>query len=163
MSIHPRPISIQDANATIARWHRHNKPVLGGLFAVAAYEGERLCGVGIVGRPVARAYQDGLTCEITRVATDGTPNACTMIYGALRAAARALGFRRVFTYTLASEPGTSLRAAGFVRDAELKERPTWSCPSRPRTQTDLFGTEQRPAEAKVRWKWERPGYGAAAN
>lgn len=148
-----RPISIQDANELVANWHRHNRPTLGGLFAVSAEDAGRLVGVAIVGRPVARAFADGYTCEITRLATDGTPNACSMLYGACRAAAKALGYRRVFTYTLQSESGASLRGAGFIRDAELKARETWSCASRPRVQTDLFGNEQRPAEAKVRWVW----------
>ncbi len=152
MSLTVRPISIADAKAYIAKLHRHNKPPVSGLFAVACENGH-LCGVAVVGRPMARALQDGWTCEVIRVATDGARNACSLLYGACRSAARALGYRRVYTYTLKSESGASLRAAGFVVDAELAPRPTWSCPSRPRTQTDLFGNEQRPAEAKVRWVW----------
>ena len=147
-----RPISIQDAKAVIAKWHRHNKPPQSGLFAVAVENGH-LCGVAVVGRPMARELQDGWSCEIIRVATDGAHNACSKLYGACRAAARSLGYRRVYTYTLQSESGASLRAAGFVVDAELKPRPTWSCPSRPRVQTDLFGNQQRPPEAKLRWVW----------
>jgi hypothetical protein len=101
--------------------------------------------------------QDGATCEIIRVATDGADNACSMLYGACRAAAKAMGYKRVYTYILDTETGASLRAAGFVKDAELPARPTWSRPSRPRVQTDLFGIEQRPAGAKVRWMWRASG------
>src|SRR5215468_10390775 len=105
----------------------------------------------ITGRPVARALQDGWTCEVLRVATDGAPNACSLLYGAACRAARALGYRRVVTYTLATEPGSSLRAAGFERDKGVRAEKTWGRPSRPRVQTDLFGEAQRPTGAKVRW------------
>ena len=145
------PCSITDARRFVGRNHRHNAAPQGGLFAVGLAEGEAMVGVAIVGRPVARPLDDGRTCEVTRNCTDGTPNACSQLYGAACRAAKALGYRRAITYTLASEPGASLRAAGWVRDAELKPRPSWSCPSRPRVQTDLFGHATRPPEAKVRW------------
>jgi hypothetical protein len=149
-----RPISIQDAKSHVAKWHRHNKPPQGGLFAVAVAS-DSVCGVAIVGRPVARRLDDGWSAEIIRVATDGTYNACSILYGACLRAAKALGYRRVFTYTLQSESGASLRAVGFLKDAELEPSATWSVPSRPRMQTDLFGNEQRPTEAKFRWVWRR--------
>jgi hypothetical protein len=155
-----RPITITDAKATVAKWHRHNKPPVSGLFAVAAESDGKLCGVAIVGRPVARRLQDGWTCEIIRVATDGTYNACSALYGACRAAAKAMGYRRVITYTLQSEPGASLRAAGFCVDATVEARESWSCKSRPRYDSDLFGTKQRPAEAKLRWVWPQSPTGA---
>lgn len=180
-----RPITMREAKEAVARWHRHNRPPTGGLFAVAATDGAKVVGVVIAGRPVARALQDGLTVELTRLATGGHRNACSFLYGAARRAAAALGYRRVYTYTLApefhemtpeeadfvsegcpnfkekltGESGASVRAAGFVADAVLKPRPTWSHPSRPRVQTDLFGTEQRPTEAKVRWVWPAPERG----
>lgn len=75
-----------------------------------------------------------------------------MLYGASARAAKALGYRRAYTYTLAEESGASLRAAGWELDAELPARPTWDTPSRHRVQTDLFGQERRPAGAKRRWK-----------
>jgi hypothetical protein len=144
---------MQDAKAVIAKLHRHNKPPVSGKFAVAAEACGEVVGVVIAGRPVARPLDDKWTVELTRNATDGYRNACSFLYGAARRAAVALGYRRIYTYTLQSESGASLRAAGFVVDAILKPRATWSCASRPRTQTDLFGVEQRPAEAKVRWVW----------
>lgn len=97
---------------------------------VGVYLGDELVGVGILGRPTARNMPPG-TAEITRVTTLGTPNACSMLYGALTRAAKALGYKRVITYTLESEPGTSLRAAGFVIDHRTKDQ-TWDRPSRPR-------------------------------
>jgi hypothetical protein len=147
-----RPMTVKEANRHVARLHRHNRPTAGGLFAAACEdETGAVRGVMIVGRPVARYLQDGWTCEVLRVATDGAPNACSLLYGAAARAAKALGYRRVVTYTLAEESGASLRAAGFERDADLAERPAWDCLARDRVQTDLFGEEQRPAGAKVRW------------
>lgn len=149
-----RPLSVAAARRAVGMWHRHNRPPQGGLFAVGCEDGGELVGVAIVGRPVARLLDDGWTAEITRVATMGTRNACSMLYGACLRAARALGYRRVYTYTLASEPGVSLQAAGFVRDADIPARETWNTPSRPRHTTDLFGQSLRPVEAKVRWIWQ---------
>lgn len=146
-----RPITVQEARRVVGAWHRHNRPPQGGLFAVAVELAGEIEGVAIVGRPIARCLDDGWTAEITRVATRGAANACSMLYGACCRAAHALGYRRIVTYTLASEPGTSLRAAGFVEDAQLKARPSWSSAGRPRHQQDLFGEEMRPSEAKVRW------------
>ena len=114
---------------------------------------DRLCGVAIAGRPVARRLDDGLTIEILRVCTDGTYNACSVLYGACARAARAMGYRRVVTYTLESEPGTSLKAAGFKFDGEAGGL-SWDVPSRPRevSQMTLFGEERKyPNEKKVRW------------
>ena len=139
------------------RQHRHNdRPPLGGIFVLGVSSRGDLCGVAFCGRPVARALQDGSTLEVNRLCTDGTPNACSILYGAARRVARALGYRRILTYTLASESGSSLRAAGYKRVAELKERPTWDTKSRRRVQVDLFGLETRPPGPKVRWEWSRP-------
>ena len=125
------PCSIQDAREYVRQVHRHHPPPLSGLFAVACAEGERVCGVAIVGRPVARMNQDGFTAEVTRLATDGTRNACSALYAACWRACRALGYRRLITYTLASEPGVSLRASGWREVGSVKGR-SWDCPSRPR-------------------------------
>ena len=107
------PISIREANEYVAKWHRHNRPVRIARFAVAVRDESKICGVAIVTLPTARLLMDGQTAEIARVATDGTLNACSMLYGACRRAAFALGFSRVITYTLHSESGASLRGAGF--------------------------------------------------
>jgi hypothetical protein len=153
LSLRLWPTTMTDAKAYIARHHRHNKPPVSGLFCVGiADEAGELRGVAIAGRPVAIPLDDGLTVEVTRVGTDGVRNGCSMLYGAIARAAKALGYDRAYTYTLASESGASLRASGWERDADLPPRPTWNCPSRDRVQVDLFGEETRPSEAKVRWK-----------
>jgi hypothetical protein len=152
------PLSVQDANKVVAKWHRHSRPVLSGLFAVGASVRGELVGVAIVGRPVARMLQDGATCEVTRLCVvDGVSglHVCSSLYGRCLRIARELGYRRVVTYTLASESGASCRAAGFVAVAQLAARPTWDTPSRRREQVSrtLFGDEEkRPTGPKVRWE-----------
>lgn len=137
------PCSVADAKVIVKRLHRHHDPPLGGLFALGVVdESGTLRGVAIVGRPVARKLDDGWTCEVTRVATDGCPNACSALYGAAWRAARALGWRRMLTYTLPSEGGASLRGAGWRPAAETPGR-SWSVPSRPREDHHPLGTKTR--------------------
>lgn len=126
------PMELADANRFVAEHHRHHAPVVGHKFSLGVCDqGGDLRGVAIVGRPVARRLDGGWTLEVTRVATDGCPNACSALYSAAWRAARALGYRRLVTYTLASEPGTSLRAAGWRSIGESPGR-SWSVASRPR-------------------------------
>jgi hypothetical protein len=125
--------------------HRHHQPSVGDVFSLAvADESGEVRGVAMVGRPVARALCDGWTLEVTRVATDGCPNACSALYGAAWRAARALGWRRLITYTLASESGTSPRAAGWRLLGEVQAK-SWSTPSRPRV-------DKAPMQRKLRWE-----------
>jgi L-amino acid N-acyltransferase YncA len=139
-----RPISRDAANAFIERLHRHRGRVVAHLFALAALTDGEMVGVVIVGRPLARGLCDGFTAEVTRLCTNGAQNACSYLYAAAWRAARALGYRRLVTYTLASESGVSLRAAGWIPEASVKGR-SWSCASRPRT-------DAHPIEDKVRWR-----------
>jgi len=159
-----RPISLREANAYVVAVHRHHGAVRGLKFAIGAeWSDGSLAGVAIVGRPVARELHDGYTAEVTRVATDGAPNACSMLYGAAWRAWRAMGGRRLVTYTLASEPGTSLRAAGARRVAETHARPNgWDAPGRRRvgisgpSGQEVLGFadfKPTPQESKVRWEW----------
>lgn len=124
-------IGLDEANAFVAAHHRHHKPVVGHLFSLGASVGDQIVGVAIVGRPVSRFRDDGLTAEVTRLCTDGTRNACSFLYGASARAAFALGFKRIGTYILASEPGTSLTGTGWRMIGETPGR-SWSVPSRPR-------------------------------
>lgn len=147
MAIEIKPASIKACAAYIKEHHRHHKPPRGGLFAVSVVDSEtgNICGVAVVGRPVARMLCDGYTAEVTRVATDGTRNACSMLLGAAWRAARALGYRRLITYTLPSEGGASLRGAGWKNVGEAGGG-SWSRKDRPR-QDGLF-----PQEKKTRWE-----------
>ena len=128
------PINLDEANAFVAVHHRHHKPVPGAKFAVAASVGERVVGVAIVGRPVARMTDDGWTLEVNRCCTDGTRNACSFLYGAAWKAAKALGYRRLITYTLPEEGGASLRGAGWSLIG-MRGGGNWNVPSRPRVDT----------------------------
>lgn len=143
MSLRVVPCTQRQAKAYVQEHHRHNKPPQGGLFALAAMDGDRLCGVAIVGRPVARGLDDGLTAEITRCCTDGTHNACSILYGRARRAAFALGYQRVVTYTHTTESGASLRAAGMEQTATVTPQ-SWGRPSRAR--------ESQPLQEKLRWE-----------
>lgn len=139
------PCTRAEAQTFIARLHRHCKPQVGEKFCIACADVEDgvIVGVAAVGRPVARSADDGWTLEVTRLCTDGTPNACSMLYAAAWRAARAMGYLRLQTYTLASEPGDSLRGAGWKVIGKVKGR-SWHRESRPRIDT-------HPLQDKLKW------------
>lgn len=141
-----RPCNFAEARNYVQNNHRHNKPPAGHKFSIACYDDDRLCGVVMVGRPVARYYDDGLTLEVNRLCTDGTKNACTKLYGAAWRAAQALGYDRIVTYTRVSEPGTSLRAAGWICDGAAGGT-HW-------TGKRYAGQLQIEDETKIRWRKE---------
>lgn len=124
-------IDLGEANAFIREHHRHHGEVVGHKFSIGAALGNKIVGVTIVGRPVSRVRDDGLTLEVTRLCSDGTKNACSFLYGAAARATFALGYKRLGTYILASEDGASLKASGWRMVGEVTGR-SWSCPSRPR-------------------------------
>lgn len=127
-------IDLTEANAFIRAHHRHHGEVVGHKFSLGAVKNNRIVGVAVVGRPVARGRDDGLTLEVTRLCTDGARNACSFLYGAAARATFALGYKRLGTYILASEDGASLKASGWRLIGQIPGR-TWSCPSRPRVDT----------------------------
>lgn len=125
------PITQKEANAFVAKYHRHHKPVVGSVFQVAVAKGDEVVGVAIVGRPVSRMLDDGWTLEVNRLCTTGEKNACSMLYAASWRAAKALGYKRLITYILNTEPGTSLVAAGWKCLGEAGGG-SWNVKSRPR-------------------------------
>ena len=129
------PIDFAEANAFVEKFHRHHKPMQGCKFCVAVSSGDNVVGVAIVGRPVARLLDDGWTLEVNRCCTDGTKNACSMLYSAAWRAAKALGYMRLITYTLPEEGGASLRASNW-RCLGLRGGGNWNVKSRPRIDTD---------------------------
>lgn len=126
------PVTFAEANEFVRQHHRHHRPVPGCKFVLAVSDGERIRGVAIVGRPVARHYDDGWTLEVNRTATDGTPNANSALYAAASRVSFGLGYLRLITYTMAGESGASLRGAGWRILAERAARPGWHRPARPR-------------------------------
>ena len=136
------PLDLAEANELVRRWHRHHKPVVGHKFSIGIVGDElNVVGACIVGRPVARKLDTGWTLEVLRVSTDGTKNACSALYAAAWRAARAMGYRRLITYTLASEPGTSLRAAGW-KTIGTTAGGSWSRQSRPRVDKHPLGQKR---------------------
>ncbi len=145
------PISLRAANAYVEKMHRHHGPSRGHKFSVSVVdETGELRGVGIAGRPVSRVLDQAGHLEVVRVCTDGTRNACSMIYGALRRAGIALGYEphKIITYTLASEPGGSLRAAGWHDDG-VAGGGEWGRKDRPR---EIVA----PTDQKRRWRAALP-------
>jgi hypothetical protein len=141
------PVTLKVANAYIAKHHRHNNPLPAGVCVVGVAAGERLCGVAVIGRPVARLLDDGHTAEVRRCCTDGTPNACSMLLRAAWRAVKALGYRKLITYTLPEEGGASLRAAGFKLVCTKAGGGRWNRPGRPASDTHPLGPK---------WRWELP-------
>jgi hypothetical protein len=137
-------IELADANAFVANLHRHHKPVVGHKFSLGATSEGLLVGVVIVGRPVARMRDDGKTLEVTRLCTNGAKNACSFLYGAAARAAFALGYKRIGTYTLPSEGGSSLRATGWKLLGE-RGGGSWSREKRQRE-------DKAPLETKLLWE-----------
>lgn len=142
------PITFKEANEFVRRYHRHHGPVQGHKFSIGLADTERneIVGVVIVGRPVARYLDDGWTLEVTRLCTDGTKNACSKLYAAAWRAARALGYRRLITYTLPEEGGSSLRAAGW-KCVGVAGGGSWNRPNCGRPRVDLHPLQQK-------WRWE---------
>lgn len=127
------PVDLATACTFVEAHHRHHEPPRGHKFSVGVALGSQLVGVAIVGRPVSRVIQsEGYTLEVIRTATDGTRNANSMLYGACRRAAFALGYDRLITYTQDGESGASLRAAGYRVIAQRPARRGWDTPSRRR-------------------------------
>lgn len=146
MSLDIVPITLAEANAFVEKYHRHHKAVVGHKFSIGATDGEKIVGVAIVGRPVSRYLDDGLTLEVNRCCTDGTKNACSILYAAAWRAARAMGYKKIVTYILESENGASLKASGYKcigQAGGLK----WTGKRRP--EVDLY-----PAQMKLRFEKE---------
>jgi hypothetical protein len=154
------PCTITQAKQIVGRVHRHNVPSITAVFCIGLYIDNQLTGAAMCGIPKARLLMDGETLEVTRVVVpEGLPNANSMLYGACARAAKALGWKRLITYTLPAESGISLKAAGWKLDEGMFGGTDWSHhslhPGRGATETDLFGTTQRiPSGKKLRWRRE---------
>lgn len=120
------PVTFRTACGFVFAYHRHNAAPRGHKFSIGLQDGDRLVGVVMCGRPIARAFDDGFTLEVSRTCTDGTYNANSMLYGAAWRAGKAMGYRRCVTYTQADETGASLRAVGWRRVKEIAPRKSWA-------------------------------------
>lgn len=149
-----KPISCREANAYIEEYHRHHTKVQGCKFCIAACDGDKLVGVCVCGRPVNRYLDDGYTLEVTRLCTDGTYNACSILYGRAARIAKDMGYRKIVTYILQSESGASLKASGWHREASNIGGGSWDCAKRPRKLETDDGKQKYATEQKQRWSKE---------
>jgi hypothetical protein len=150
MTLQATPLTLKNANAFVAEHHRHNKPVVGHRFSIGAVADQCLVGVAIVGRPISRNFDYQEVAEVLRLCVmDASPkNTCSFLYGACWRAWKAMGGRRIITYTLARESGASLRGAGWVRSREISARnqADWTNRGGNRVPQLVVG------EAKIRWE-----------
>lgn len=141
------PMTLREANQFVSNFHRHNNPTYGGKFAIGCSTGSQLIGVAIVGRPVARLLDDGYTAEVTRccVVNDAPKGSCSFLYSRCWRIWSQMGGKKLITYTLQSESGSSLRGAGWKVVAQVKPG-TWNRTGREREWQPIYGQE------KIRWE-----------
>lgn len=157
MGLRVIPLTLKAANSYVAEWHRHHGEIPGGLdyFRIGCMDDDGVIhGVAIITRPPNRNSDDGVTCEVVRVATDGTRNACSFLYGAAARIARQMGFHRIITYTLDVEPGASLRAAGWKMEKQGIQ--SWWHTNQKNGRT----VKPRDHYGKTKTRWELPLSGA---
>lgn len=160
MSLRIVPLTLEQANSLVARLHRHHKPVVGHRFSIGVTDGDKdgqLVGAAIVGRPKAKSFDQYNVCEVTRLVTDGTKNACSILYAAAARVAREMGFSRIQSYILESEPGTSLKASGWVLDG-VSPGGQWNHTGQSQLLLEAYAQGKvlgnrvdQPTEAKQRW------------
>jgi hypothetical protein len=146
MPLELQPVDFKEACLFIELHHRHHTAPKFHLFSIGLNDGEKVVAVVMVMRPVSIALNDGWTAEVSRLCTDGTPHAASKLYAAAWRACRAMGYRKLITYTLDTEPGTSLVAAGWKAVAEVRGR-TWNQPLQGRLRVD-----KHPLQDKIRWE-----------
>lgn len=146
-----RPITFKQASDFINQHHRHHKATVGCKFCIGLFDSKMgvMVGCAVCGRPVGRYLDDGLTCEINRLCTDGTKNACSMLYGACCRIAKEMGYEKIITYTLASENGASLRASNFTNEG-LAGGTHWTGKRYYPMQMSMF-QDEKPEEMKQKW------------
>lgn len=153
-----RPTTLRKANDYVAEHHRHNGRTArnGGKFAISVWlvdpllDNSRQVGVAILGNPLSATYMDGRTAEVLRVCTaDPAPkNVCSMLYAACWRAWKAMGGKRLLTYTLQCEVGASLKAAGWKVYGETKPvQPGWR-------KADHLAREHQPVMLEKKYRWE---------
>jgi hypothetical protein len=138
-----RPVTLKQANTFVGVEHRHHDGVTGHRWSLGAYRDNTIVGVAVVGRPTGKTADQYVVAEITRLCTDGSPHVCSFLIGRVRRAAQAMGYVRGLTYTLATEPGTSLCAAGCQLLDVVKGR-SWDRDTRART-------DSHPTVDKNKW------------
>lgn len=135
------PIKQSEAKAYITKHHRHHKAPVGSIFQIAVAKNGKIVGVCMVGRPVSRHLDNGWCLEVNRLCTDGTKNACSMLYSAAWRVAKNLGYKKLITYILEDENGASLRASNW-HEVGSRGGGSWNSKSRPRV-------DEHPTQKKI--------------
>ncbi len=157
MNVIAVPMELKDAQNYINTYHRHHQAAHRDKFRIAAMEDGKIVGVVQVGRPVSRVLDDGNTLEVLRLCTNGKKDVCSFLYSRAARIAKEMGYAKIITYILESEPGTSLKASGWTLEADGVGGANWNVPSRPRevvaSQLSLFPEKPKyPVnEKKQRW------------
>jgi len=151
-----KPISLKDANAYVEQNHRHHPKVQGHKYSIGAFNGNEMVGCAIVGHPQGRYLDDGLTLEVLRLCTDGTHNACSILYGRCARIGKELGYKKIITYILESESGNSLKASGWICEDEHCGGFSWESCKRAKErneykQISMFPSKEVPKEYKKRY------------
>ena len=148
------PVSLKEANEYVFSFHRHSKPTQGHKFSIGAANSYGLWGVAIIGRPIARRMDNGLTLEVLRtcVRPEAPRNVNSFLYGAAWRAVRCLGYEKLITYTLVTESGESLRGAGWkiIGETQPAGKGAWCGPNRHRDWQPIYG------QKKFRWEIALP-------
>ena len=149
MKLQVIPVALREANEFVANFHRHSKPTQGHKFALGASYDDCLVGVSIVGNPVARLQMDGFTAEVLRLCVNShaPKNTCSFLYGRSWRVWQQMGGKRMITYTLQSESGSSLRGAGWKMLGEVEARKSSGWLNRP-------GREWQPVYGQAKFRWE---------
>lgn len=145
MSLKIVPMELKDANSLVAELHRHHKPTQGHRFSIGCFDGTKIVGAAIVGRPVARRINHREVLEVTRLVTDGTKNACSILYAAAARVGKELGYKKIQSYILENETGASLIAAGWYLELETAGGGQWKHTDGKARRTD------QPTSPKQRW------------
>lgn len=151
------PIELKDCQAYINEHHRRHMAAHRDKFRIAAVDNEEIVGVIQVGRPVSRILDNGKTLEVLRLCTTGGRNVCSFLYSRAARIAKEMGYEKIITYILESESGTSLKASGWVCEADGVGGGDWNTPSRPREvepeQMSLFPTKNKYPVAVKKQRW----------
>lgn len=111
--MHVIPLELKALNQLVVSLHRHHKPVQGHRFSIGAVQEGKIVGGCSVGRPTARLTDQHKILEVTRLVTDGTQNCCSFLYSAAARIGKEMGYEKIQTFILETEPGTSLKASGW--------------------------------------------------
>ena len=151
------PIDWKTARKFVYDEHRHHVPPIGRIFQLGLKTGETLVGVAICGRPVGSKIDYRKILDVGRLCVlENNPNACSKLYATCARIAKEMGYESITTYTLESEPGTSLKAAGWIcegKTGSLGKNHGSKNRQRSKVTIELYETIVKyPDEETVRWR-----------